>query len=564
MPTIIANRYRLDEPIGAGGMGQVWRARDLRLDRDVAAKVVDLATLGDPSIGARFWQEIVATARPNHPNIVTVYDGGVDGSTAYLVMELLRGRDLARVLAQQGPLPLRDGLLIAAQIVQGLAAAHAAGLIHRDIKPGNVMILDGQVKLLDFGIAQLADRAGVTLTATATTIGTAAYMAPEQAAGQPTSPATDRYALGCLLMTMFTGAPPFEGEPIAVAGRQLNSVPPRLSQRRPGLPPALDDLVNRLLSKQPADRPGTAEVLHVLTRITPPAQPGDSAPTTPVPIVYAPPNSALAYDPPPASVAPPGSPGLAGYVPPDVAPVSALARPPAVPGARSVAGGSDGIAPTVVLGGPVPSGPVFAGTGYVAAPPPGAPTAVLGATRHLPPAQPVTTAGPPSSGGSAGSSGAAARSNLPWIAGLIVTLILAVSAGGIGFVLARQLGATVSRWLPTASPATATRNPTTRPPSTAKPKPSATPTTQSPGSAALNGALAAVRAALNTLPPGPLKDQLLTNWDKASVQIAAGHNAIKKLADFEGAVDSAHQLGALGDLQYQTIKAALAAVRAFL
>lgn len=485
MTTLIADRYRLDTQIGRGGMGQVWRARDLKLDRDVAVKTVDLTTLADATLEARFQQEIVTTARLNHPGIVTVFDGGVDGSTAYLVMELLTGRTLAQRIAASGPLPLAEGLDVARQVVQALAAAHAVGLVHRDIKPANVMITDGHAKLLDFGIAQLASRAGAQLTATATTIGTAAYMSPEQAAGQRVGPATDLYAVGCLLTTMFTGSPPFDGEPVAVAGMQLHQPPPRLRDRRGDLPPALDELVARLLSKSPADRPGAGETVAALTAIAT----GDPAAAT-VPLGVRPPATAVMGAPTSAAVA--AGAGLAGA------------------GGATAAGGG--------LAAPGAGGPV-------------APRTV----------------------------------GLGWVAGVIGVLIAALLLGGVAYSLTRQTGWNLGRIVPSA-PATTPAKPSSSRPSSVRPSPTPTPSPSqsNQGSAALNAALAAVRAALRTLPDGKTKDQLLRTWDQAAKQISSGKDALKKITEFEGALDAAHQVGVVGDLQYQTIKTALAAVKTFL
>ena len=266
---LLAARYRLEREIGAGGMGRVWRARDVRLDREVAIKTVDLSGVRDPSLAGRFQREIVLTARLTSPYTVTVFDGGVDGSTAYLVMELLRGESLAELIARRGPLGLTATLDVARQVTLGLAAAHAVGLVHRDIKPANVMLTEGgRVKLLDFGIAQLTGQADPHLTAPSMTIGTAAYMSPEQAAGLRVDAATDLYALGCLIMTMVTGRPPFDGDqPVVVAGHQINSAPPRLSRRRPDVPPALDALVAALLAKNPLERPSTAATLLALEHL---------------------------------------------------------------------------------------------------------------------------------------------------------------------------------------------------------------------------------------------------------------------------------------------------------
>lgn len=265
---LLGGRYRLDHEIGAGGMGRVWRARDVRLDREVAVKTVDLSRVSDPSLAGRFEREIVLTARLTSPYTVTVFDGGVDGGTAFLVMELLGGESLAQAIERRGPLDVAQTVEVARQVTLGLAAAHSVGLVHRDIKPANVMITDGKVKLLDFGIAQLTGNADAQLTATAMTIGTAAYMSPEQAAGLRVDSATDLYALGCLIMTMLTGRPPFDGEQaVVVASHQINSEPPRLRDRRGDVPPVLDDLVVALLAKNPLSRPDTATVLRELERL---------------------------------------------------------------------------------------------------------------------------------------------------------------------------------------------------------------------------------------------------------------------------------------------------------
>ena len=279
---LLAGRYRLEYEIGAGGMGRVWRARDVRLDREVAVKTVDLAGVTDPHVADRFQREIILTARLTSPHTVTVFDGGVDGRTAYLVMELLHGESLADAIARRGPLNLAPTLDVARQVTLGLAAAHAVGLVHRDIKPANVMLSDGRVKLLDFGIAQLTGQVDPHLTAPSMTIGTAAYMSPEQAAGRRVDSATDLYALGCLIMTMFTGRPPFDGDQaVAVASNQINSMPPRLLSRRPDAPPALDALVARLLAKDPQDRPDTTATLRALEQLQ--ANPSAPAPFMPPP-----------------------------------------------------------------------------------------------------------------------------------------------------------------------------------------------------------------------------------------------------------------------------------------
>lgn len=263
--SVVAGRYRLVDRIGSGGMGEVWRARDERLERDVAVKLIDLASNPDPLAEARFRREGVAAAGLSHPNVVTVYDAGMDGQIAFLVMELLRGQTLSAVIRERGSLPMEVALPLARAVAEALAALHRLGIIHRDVKPANVMVTPTSVKVLDFGIAQLAPDSGHTLTTTATTMGTAAYMSPEQASGTPVTTATDWYAFGCVLMAMLTGQPPFLGpNPIGVAAQQISASPPRLRDRRPDLSPVLDDLIAGLLSKDPALRPVAEEVLGVL------------------------------------------------------------------------------------------------------------------------------------------------------------------------------------------------------------------------------------------------------------------------------------------------------------
>lgn len=259
-PALLVGRYELNERIAGGGMGQVWRATDQVLRRTVAIKVVDL-TMADDTLGERFRREAIATAGLNHPNIVHVYDAGADEDQAFLVMELLDGPSLHQRIADEGPLPLADGLQVAREVARGLLAAHEIGVVHRDIKPGNVMFHGGRVKLVDFGIAQLSEKLGATLTAPATALGTAAYMSPEQATGEGATQASDWYALGCLLMTVFTGEPPFRGDAVTVATQQVDGRPPRLRERRPELPVALDVLIDRMLAKDPAQRPSGRQII---------------------------------------------------------------------------------------------------------------------------------------------------------------------------------------------------------------------------------------------------------------------------------------------------------------
>ena len=269
-PPGLPSRYTLLSHLGRGAAGSVWRAHDARLARDVAIKIVTLAHPGSPASLSRFRREVDAAASIEDRHVVRTYDAGCSGSNAWIVMELLPGASVADLLADEGTLPWDRGLALAEDVARGLAAAHAAGVVHRDIKPGNVVLRGDDAVIVDFGIARLAADADATKTATGTVTGTAAYLAPEQARGDTVTAATDLYSLGCLLMTVFTGASPFTGEhAVAQALAHIGTPPPRLSDRRPDAPPALDALVARLLEKDPALRPDartTAEELAAIRR----------------------------------------------------------------------------------------------------------------------------------------------------------------------------------------------------------------------------------------------------------------------------------------------------------
>ncbi|MFK3985754.1 protein kinase [Micromonospora sp. NPDC050397] len=285
---MIADRYQLQSTLGRGGMAVVWRGVDRRLDRQVAIKLLNPAGVADADMLQRFDREARTAARLAHPNIVAVHDVGSDGGEPYLVMELVDGPSLADLLAD-GPLGSDRVIPLAAQVCAALATAHAAGVVHRDIKPANILIdRAGTAKVCDFGIARLLHGAQATLTAPATTIGTAQYMAPEQAAGDPVDARTDLYALGCLLFAMLTGRPPFTGEnSLRVLWQHLHEPAPSLSSVRPDVPAGLDRLVAQLLAKDPADRPASAtEVGERLTALATggqPTAPMSSLPTLPAP-----------------------------------------------------------------------------------------------------------------------------------------------------------------------------------------------------------------------------------------------------------------------------------------
>jgi serine/threonine-protein kinase len=251
-------------------MSTVWRGRDEVLGREVAVKVLSPQYAADPSFRTRFEREARHVAALSHPRLITVFDCGVDGTTPFIVMELARGRTLRHVLDEVGVLPPDDVVTIAAAVCEGLEAAHAAGIVHRDIKPANIVLSAGEVKVLDFGIARLDDSAGRTRTQAV--LGTAAYLSPEQAAGQPAGPLADLYALGCVLFEMLTGTPPFTADSeVGVAYRQVHDDPGPPSSRRPGVPAQLDWITTRLLAKNPADRPPGAAAARaaLLSALTP-------------------------------------------------------------------------------------------------------------------------------------------------------------------------------------------------------------------------------------------------------------------------------------------------------
>ena len=257
---VLAGRYALGGLLGSGGMGQVYRARDRVLERTVAIKVLSAAATQDLELVARFGREARAAAALNHPNIVTVFDSGADGDLHYLVMEYVEGQSLAGLLRQEGELEPRRAADVGRQVCQALVAAHAAGLVHRDITPGNVLVDQaGLVKVADFGIAKLA--AVTTMTGDGMLLGTAAYLSPEQAQGRPVDGRSDLYALGCVLYALVTGAPPFAGDsPVAVAARHLTEQPVPPKERNPRVG-ALEAVLLTALAKDPADRYQTAAAM---------------------------------------------------------------------------------------------------------------------------------------------------------------------------------------------------------------------------------------------------------------------------------------------------------------
>ncbi len=267
---VLDDKYRLDERLGEGGMGTVYRAAHLLIDRPVAVKVLNQRFVEDEAAQTRFRREARAAGRLQHPNVAAVTDfGQTQDGLVYIVMELLEGRSLREVLAHEAPLDVARAVSLMLQIAAAVAAAHEAGIIHRDLKPGNIFVVQRRnsppvVKVLDFGIAKLAadaveDLEAHALTQTGVMIGTPRYMSPEQCDGAKLTPAADVYSLGIIFYELLTGATPFTGtSPIAVAV-QHSSKPPRPPRElRPAIPPALEAVVLHALEKQPAARPADA------------------------------------------------------------------------------------------------------------------------------------------------------------------------------------------------------------------------------------------------------------------------------------------------------------------
>jgi serine/threonine-protein kinase len=248
-------RYQLSSRIAIGGMGEVWQATDLVIGRTVAIKILKDEYLGDPGFLERFRAEARHAALVNHEGIANVFDYGEEDGSAYLVMELVPGEALSTVLERERVLPTDKVLDIVAQTASALQAAHNAGLVHRDIKPGNLLITpEGRVKITDFGIARIADQ--VPLTATGQVMGTVQYLSPEQASGHPASPTTDIYSLGIVAYEALAGRRPFTGESqVAIAMAQINEAPPELPVT---IAEPVRNLVYACIAKRPEDRPASA------------------------------------------------------------------------------------------------------------------------------------------------------------------------------------------------------------------------------------------------------------------------------------------------------------------
>ncbi len=258
---VLGDRYRLVELLGQGGMATVYRARDSKLERDVAIKVLRPEYGTDPDFLARFRLEAQAAASLRHPGIVAVYDYGTDAIGPYIVMELVDGEDLASLLRRRGPLPPTRAAALVAQAARALDAAHQRGLVHRDVKPGNILVTaDDRVQVADFGIALVLAESAMTMPGT--TMGSVHYFSPEQARGEPATPASDIYGLGIVLYELLTGKRLWTGDSAAaVATARLSSPAPSPSAIRPDIPPELEAITRKALAPEPDDRFSSAKAM---------------------------------------------------------------------------------------------------------------------------------------------------------------------------------------------------------------------------------------------------------------------------------------------------------------
>ena len=542
---LVGGRYRLGAQLGRGGMGRVFRASDERLRRDVAIKLVDLSQTTDKTLAERFRREAIATARLNHPGIVTIFDSGTDGRLAYLVMELLGGRPVADILRAQGRLNQREAVRIGRRVAEALVAAHEIGVVHRDLKPANIMVDGPSVKLLDFGIAMVALDAEANLTAPATALGTAAYMSPEQAQGFRASPASDVYGLGGVLVSMLTGEPPYAGDnAIQVAHLHLSEPPPSVRARVPGIAPALDDLVTRMMAKDAAARPTAAVVAAALahlevnpaaeaTSVIPVATPAPG-PATPPATLVEPVPAAASMNPPTASSAP-TTPMRWGPPPTSSASAATVAQPAAAPVRRPDAPAATLVQPAATLVQPATWGQPAA-------------------TAQLPSGNPVPSAyRVPAPADPGADIDAPDERRFGAVFGRLTILILALLLFGVAW----AIGTNVARSAPKAV------------------APSVLGDRVGAGGGGfglpslddlpLLGAIAGVDAVLATLPTDTAEAEqaakaIKTHWGDASDKIRAGESPARALTSFRKVIDDRVDSGEIGAVEATAVKVALAAV----
>ncbi|MCC3777782.1 serine/threonine-protein kinase [Streptomyces sp. UNOB3_S3] len=415
---LVAGRYRLGEPLGRGGMGEVRQGQDEVLGRQVAVKLL-LGDDGDESATMRFRMEAQTAARLNHPQVIAVYDFGEWEGRFYLVMELVRGKSLAAELAERRVLAPARAAGLVAQTASGLAAAHRQGVVHRDVKPGNLMIdaATGTLKIGDFGIARFVDETSAGLTRAGQIVGTSTYLAPERALGRTAGPESDVYALGCVLYQMLIGRPPFwDDNPTALLYLHVDSPPEPPRHYRTDVPPAFEAYLLRMLAKQPEERPSAQEVADFF--------------------------SGTAWQGAPQQQSPPTTSPFAAPVPPAVQPRSDTgpwAGSPATPPHPHAA--TEPPVPPVATGvPPMPSAPPVTPVAAAAPPPVSAPAAPLSSAAPVPPLPPslqretTTTYALPSARTRAAAVAGAAGRRRPKV-------LLAAVAGVMVFVVAALLGA---------------------------------------------------------------------------------------------------------------------------